>query len=325
MESRIKEQSCSVLLPLFNGSRFIHESLESIIPGMRANDELLIINDGSEDISDSNLLSLKNIDPRINVINKHHSGLVETLNLGIKECRNDLIARADVDDKYSPIRISIQAEFLSQNPNCAAVFSDYEVRSANDDILGLLPTAISPHLTRFSLLNPQRTPHPSVMFRKSAVQAVGAYKMDDFPAEDLSLWINLSTSFEIATIPQTLLYYRLHKGNITDRFQNLMREKTKTLVSKHAKNLLINDVLCEIEETFALYDENNNSVDRKILFFRDLVKYLKVTDKREISRVIQHPAISSLSQLIRPDSVVSIARLKREQKLRKLNSGSSLS
>jgi hypothetical protein len=214
---------------------------------------------------------------------------------------------------------------MSKNPNCAAVFSDYEVRSANDDILGLLPTAISPHLTRFSLLNPQRTPHPSVMFRKSAVQSVGAYEIDDFPGEDLSLWIELSTSFEIATIPQTLLFYRLHKGNITNRFQNQMREKTKTLISKHAKNLSINDVLNDLEETFAVYNDNSNALDRKILFYRDLVKYFKVTNKSEIARVIQHPAISSLSQVIRPDSVGSILRLRREQKRRKLISGSSLS
>jgi glycosyltransferase involved in cell wall biosynthesis len=288
---------------------------------MRASDELLIINDGSEDISDSNLLSLKKIDSRINIINKQHSGLVETLNLGIKESRNDLIARADVDDKYSPNRISIQTEFMSKNPNCAAVFSDYEIRSADNDVLGLIPTAISPVLTRFSLLNPQRTPHPSVMFRKSAVQSVGAYKIDDFPGEDLSLWIALSSSFEIATIPQTLLYYRSHKGNITNRFQNQMKEKTRTLISNHAKSLFIDDVLNDIEKSFAIYDANNNAMDRKILFLRDLVKYLKGTDKSEIARVIRHPAISSLRQVVRPSSVKSISQLKREQKRRKLNSG----
>lgn len=325
MESRLTKEPCSVLLPLFNGSKFIHESLESIIPGMGSNDELLIINDGSEDISDSNLQSIKNIDSRINIINKHHSGLVETLNLGIKECTNELIARADVDDKYSPNRISIQADFMSKNPNCAAVFSDYEIRSANDDILGLLPTAISPLLTRFSLINPQRTPHPSVMFRKSAVQSVGSYKIGDFPAEDLSLWIDLSTSFEIATIPQTLLYYRSHKGNITNRFQNHMKEKTRNLITNHAKNLLINDILNDVEKTFAIYDANKNSMDRKILFLRDLVKYLRVTDKNEIATVIQHPAVSSLRQVIRPSSAASISRLRRERKSRKLNRGTSLS
>ncbi len=320
MESGLTEQPCSVLLPLFNGSQFIHESLGSIIPGMRKNDELLIINDGSDDISDSSLRSLNSIDPRINIINKRHSGLVETLNLGIKECRNDLIARADVDDKYSPNRISIQVEFMSKNPDCAAVFSDYEVRSANDEILGILPTAISPMLTRFSLLNPQRTPHPSVMFRKTAVQSVGSYKAEDFPGEDLSLWIELSTSYEIATIPQTLLYYRSHKGNITNRFQNLMKEKTRNLTTNHAKKISIDDVLNEVENAFATYDKSHFGMDRKILFLRDLVKYLKVTNKSEIAKVIQHPALTSLSQIVRPSSVTSISRLKREQKSRKLNS-----
>jgi predicted amidophosphoribosyltransferase len=99
---------------------------------------------------------------------------------------------------------------------------------------------------------------------------------------------------------------------------------SRTLIFKHAKNLFINDVLNDLEKTFAIYDANNYAMDRKILFLRDLVKYLKVTDKREIAKVIQHPAISSLSQVIRPGSVVSISRLKREQNRRESNRNTSL-
>lgn len=319
MEPRLKEQSCSVLLPLYNSSQFIRESLDSIIPGLRENDELLIINDGSEDISAVSLLSLKKLDPRINVINKQHSGLVDTLNLGIKECRNELIARADIDDKYNPSRISLQAEFMFHHSNCAAVFSDYEIRSSKDDILGFIPTAITPLLTRFSLLNPQRTPHPSVMFRKSAVQAVGFYKKDDFPGEDLSLWIHLSANFEISTIPKTLLYYRINQSGITNRFQNQMVERTKTLVSKLAKSLLVDEVLDDIGRSFAIYEAHENSMDRKILFLRDLLKYMYISDKNDFSKVIKHPAVSSLKHLMRPSAIRSISRLRREQRIRKLN------
>ena len=170
----MKEQACSVLLPLYNGSQFIDSSIKSILESMREIDELVLVNDGSDDISKEELKKLEKSDSRIKVINKNHSGLVETLNYGIAHCDNDLIARADIDDKYSSKRISSQVQFMATNPNCAAVFSDYQILSADGRDLGVIPTAISPLLTRFSLLNPQRTPHPSVIFRKSAVIQVVA-------------------------------------------------------------------------------------------------------------------------------------------------------
>jgi glycosyltransferase involved in cell wall biosynthesis len=99
----VNNQACSVLLPLYNGAHFIEEALTSNLEAMRDIDELLVVNDGSQDISKEALKKFESRDSRIRIINKRHSGLVETLNHGIKHCDNELIARADIDDKYSPM------------------------------------------------------------------------------------------------------------------------------------------------------------------------------------------------------------------------------
>ena len=311
----MKEQACSVLLPLYNGSQFINASIKSILESMREIDELVLVNDGSDDISKEELKKLEKSDSRIKVINKNHSGLVETLNYGIAHCDNDLIARADIDDKYSSKRISSQVQFMATNPNCAAVFSDYQILSADGRDLGVIPTAISPLLTRFSLLNPQRTPHPSVIFRKSAVIQVGAYSPDDFPAEDLSLWIKLSKSFEIATIPEILLFYTLHKANITSKHQNQMITRTRSLSEEFVKTLSIDAILNEAEEIFEVYNSITQSISRKILFFRDLSKYVKMSQKVGVNNFTKHAGL--LKQIIQPDLILSIIELKQMQKRRK--------
>ena len=311
----MKEQACSVLLPLYNGSKFINVSVKSILESMREIDELVLVNDGSDDISKEELREIEKKDSRIKIINKDHSGLVETLNYGIRHCENDLIARADIDDKYSSKRISRQVQFMATNPNCAAVFSDYQILSADGRDLGTIPTSISPHLTRFSLLNPQRTPHPSVMFRKTAVTGLGGYRTEDFPAEDLSLWINLSKSFEIATIPETLLFYTLHKANITSKHQDQMIARTRSLSEGFVKTLSIDAILDEAEETFEVYNSTTQSISRKILFFRDLSKYLKMSQKVGVNNITKHAGL--FKQVIQPDSILSIIELKQMQKRRK--------
>ena len=311
----MKVQACSVLLPLYNGSKFIDQSFNTILASMREIDELVIVNDGSEDIPVEDLKKLESRDPRIKIISKEHSGLVETLNYGIQLCENELIARADIDDKYSPKRISRQIQFMGENPNCAAVFSDYQIQDVSGRNLGIIPTAISPLLTRFSLINPQRTPHPSVMFRKSAVLEVNGYKSEYFPAEDLSLWIDLSKSFEIATIPETLLYYTLHKGNITSKNQNLMIAKTESLITSFGKKISIEAILYEAERTFNIYDFTTQAMTRKVLFFRDLSRYLRQNPEYKFTHLPKQ--ISLFAQTCRPNLIPVVLDLKKMQKRRK--------
>ena len=240
---------------------------------------------------------------------------METLNYGIQLCENELIARADIDDKYSPKRISRQIQFMGENPNCAAVFSDYQIQDVSGRNLGIIPTAISPLLTRFSLINPQRTPHPSVMFRKSAVLEVNGYKSEYFPAEDLSLWIDLSKSFEIATIPETLLYYTLHKGNITSKNQSLMIAKTESLITSFGKKISIEAILYEAERTFNIYDFTTQAMTRKVLFFRDLSRYLRQNPEYKFTHLPKQ--ISLFAQTCRPNLIPVVLDLKKMQKRRK--------
>lgn len=306
--------ACSVLLPIYNGARFLDNSLNSILPTMRKQDELVLINDGSEDISFSNLQKYEYLDSRIRIINKKHTGLVETLNYGIDACANEFIARADVDDEYHPNRILNQINYLSEYPKCAAVFSDYKILSINNLDLGTIPTAIYPSFTKLSLLNPQRTAHPSVMFRKSAIKSVGSYIEKDFPAEDLSLWIRLSREFEIATIPKTLLYYRLHKKNVTDKYQHPMTLKTVELVNQLMNGLDFNQILLNSSYLFNEYDVYQFGDARKLLLCRDLLKYLKLSKRRGIlgktKKLVQFHSVLNL------ESVKVAYRLRCEQQSR---------
>ena len=308
-------QPCTILLPLYNGSNFLIRSIGNLCKIAGPEDEILIIDDGSTDIGKQEIEAICEIDSRIIVHFCEHRGLVETLNYGIQIASHEFIARADIDDTYDQRRITLQVEYLTEHPDVSAVFSDYEMVSSSGKSLGLFPSAISPELTAFSLLNSQRTAHPSVMYRKSAVIAVGGYLPEDFPAEDLALWIRIIEKGKIASLPLVLLNYTIHNASITQSKQELMRTKSLGLRKKLASQT---DNLAIIHKTQSLllqyrYFPNRNL--RILFFLEDLISFNRFTNGRYRRRIIVIVAQQLLSRnilLITPALYILFMKFKRK-------------
>lgn len=270
-------QPCTILLPLFNGATFLPRAVANLCEIAGSDDEILIIDDGSEDITDKEFEKLRNKDPRIVIFRCKHRGLVETLNYGLQVASHELIARADVDDLYTKNRIRLQVEFLVNNPEISAVFSDYTMISSTGVPLGEFPSAISPELTAFSLFSAQRTPHPSVMYRKSAILSVGGYLQDDFPAEDLALWIRLVKKGKIASIPHSLLKYTVHTSSITRTKQDVMKRKSLALRKEYGSSGNFNEILDSAPNLLAEYSGTAHRNMRILFFLEDLVNFNYLT------------------------------------------------
>jgi glycosyltransferase involved in cell wall biosynthesis len=308
-------QPCTILLPLFNGSAFLLQSINNLREIAGPKDEILIIDDGSTDLTDQEIESFGKLDTRIVFHKCKHQGLVETLNYGIKVAGNELIARADVDDTYDQRRIAEQVEYLTNHPEVSAVFSDYEMVSSTGRSLGLFPSAISPELTAFSLINSQRTAHPSVMYRKSVVTGVGGYHPEDFPAEDLALWIRIIEKGKIASLPLVLLNYTIHDASITQSKQELMRTKSLDLRKVFASQT---DNLAIIHKTQSLLLEYKHSPNRNlriIFFLEDLISFNRFTNGRHRRRVLAIVAQQLLTRnvlLLTPALSVLFMKFKRK-------------
>ena len=114
----------SVLMPVYNGSRFLHYSIKSILNQTYKDFEFIIISDGSTDNSEKIILSFK--DERIKDFKCEHKGISNTLNFGLSKSSCDIIARMDADDISVPNRFEEQLNFLSHNPQYDVVSSWYE-------------------------------------------------------------------------------------------------------------------------------------------------------------------------------------------------------
>lgn len=108
----------SVLIPVFNGRLYLAEAINSILAQSRPIQEILVIDDGSEDDSAAIAAAFTGV----RVLRKEHSGIAGTLNLGLAEARFDHIAFLDADDRWLPEKNAQQQECLAAQPDLDGVF-----------------------------------------------------------------------------------------------------------------------------------------------------------------------------------------------------------
>jgi|LauGreDrversion4_1035100.scaffolds.fasta_scaffold05413_4 glycosyltransferase involved in cell wall biosynthesis len=266
----ISRAPVTFLMPVKNGALFLRNSLSNIQQMAEPNDEILVIDDASTDETPSILRGFAGQSVNLVILNNPKPGLVNALNLGVKESQHKIIARVDVDDVYQLDRISKQIKRLETGT--VAIFSDYSFFSPIATNLGQIVSGIFPSAVSASLISSQRTPHPSVMFLKEAVLEVGGYRLEDFPAEDLSLWLRLSRIGDLRSIPENLLSYRLNPIGVSNTRRTEMLWKKQNLL----KDIGVNPkdferLLLEAQIHAVTYEKFSFSTERRLLLARDLL------------------------------------------------------
>ena len=126
----------SVIMPVFNGERYLTDSINSILNQSFKNFEFIIINDCSTDKTNDILNEYKSLDSRVLVINNiKNKGIAYSLNEAIKISKSDLIVRMDADDISLPNRLKKQLDYMNQNPDIA--ISGMGAKINNGSIFGM--------------------------------------------------------------------------------------------------------------------------------------------------------------------------------------------
>ena len=211
----------SVLLPIFNGEKFLDECLASLLEQSFEDFEIVAVDDGSSDGSAEILKVWCSRDARIRVLTRPHSGLVEALNAGLSACRGELIARMDADDKVHPRRLELQAQAFEESPDLdvgaslVAHFPDETLREG----LRIYENWLNSLVTHDQILRERfiesPIPHPAAMVRRRVLEEVGGYRDLGYP-EDYDLWLRLAAAGKrFGKVPEILYFWRHHEGRLT--------------------------------------------------------------------------------------------------------------
>ena len=238
----------TVLMPVYNGERYLAEAIESILNQTFGDFEFLIINDGSQDNSRTVLNSYS--DARIRVIdNERNFGLSATLNKGMELALGEYIARMDCDDICLPTRLERQVNLMDSQPEVGVCGTWF-------DVLGQNAVRNFPQddaRIRIAMLGYCALAHPTVMMRKSYFTINGLFYDPAFKyAQDYDLWTRCMDFFALANVGEVLLHYRHHETQMTETYGQAVdsepvviqkRQFARLGVEPTAKELLIHNLL----------------------------------------------------------------------------------
>ena len=216
----------SVLMPVYNGQRYIAEAVESILQQTFGDFELLITDDGSQDRSLKILQSYASKDSRIRLRSQPNQGLTCTLNDMIRETRGEYIAILEHDDIALPNRLADEVTFLDQHPEVVCVGGAQDlIDEAGRFLTCLQLPQTNAEIQQAALAGHGSICHPAAMIRRTALLEVGGYNETMDLAEDLDLWLRLGEIGELANLPQPVIRYRLHSTSISEQHCREQRQE----------------------------------------------------------------------------------------------------
>lgn len=212
----------TVLMPCYNGEKYLREAIDSILNQTLSDFEFLIINDGSTDSSEEIIKSYS--DPRINYVkNEMNMRLIATLNKGIKLAKGKYLARMDADDISMPSRLQEQVAFMESHPEvvlCGTGFENFSegqppvvVRYSPDHNTICLKHFFQIHLS-----------HGTCIFRTRQIIDNNLFFNPDFShAEDYELWSRMVDAGKLANIQNVLYRVRRHEGEVSVQYAGVQR------------------------------------------------------------------------------------------------------
>jgi GT2 family glycosyltransferase len=191
----------------------------SVLADMGAEDELVLVDDGSTDEGPALTRALAAEDRRVVLVAAGGVGVAGALARGLTACRGEWIARMDADDESLPGRLAAERAMLEADPTLGAAATQVDlfgapgpgIRRYVDWQNGLV--SAEDHARAIFVEAP--VCHPSTMIRRAALDAIGGFREGPF-AEDYDLWLRLiAAGWRIAKVPRVLFRWRIHHRNVT--------------------------------------------------------------------------------------------------------------
>jgi glycosyltransferase involved in cell wall biosynthesis len=254
----------SVIMPVYNGERYLKEAINSVLSQSYKNIELVLINDGSTDLSKNIILSYS--DSRIRLFeNEYNSGIVYSRNRGLEEARGKYIANLDSDDIALPERIEKQVYFLDNNTDYGMCGTFYFTIDSNGKLLKKRNYPTSNIDIKTFLILGNCFCNSTLMIRSKLAKEL-RYIDHYYLGEDYDLLYRISKMTKVTNLPFYSTYYREHGSNISFLKLNDMFSLVKKINGQilNDLNILVSEQDLEIHVNF---------LNRNIVYFKNNIHF----------------------------------------------------
>jgi glycosyltransferase involved in cell wall biosynthesis len=220
-------------MSVFNDSKYLEQSIKSILKQSYSNFEFIIIDDGSKDKTYEIVNRNMKMDNRIKFFRRDHYGLASSLNFGISKAKGKYIARMDADDISHYKRFEKQVHIL-KNQDVDIVGSNITYIDTSGKSLGEKICFPKNDIEiKWNLLFTNPIAHSTVMMKKSIFTNRVSYNVDYKYSQDYALWNKLSKNYKFYNIQEILLKFRLKNDNVKINSQmDYIIKSQKSLLSQ---------------------------------------------------------------------------------------------
>lgn len=225
-------QLVSVVVPAFNAANTIRETVSSALNQTHHNLEVIIVNDGSTDQTESVAARLVESDPRVRYVRKDNGGVASARNRGIAEAKGEFVATLDADDLWYPTKLERQLERFEQSgPETALVYAWCCWVDDHGTITGSAPpTRLEGSILPEMCLGNVIISGSNALIRREALVAAGGFDESlrfrgGQGCEDWKLYLLIAERYKIAMVPEYQVGYRVCPGSMSDDFEQMMRSR----------------------------------------------------------------------------------------------------
>ena len=268
----------SIIFPVYNGERYLRESLESVLKQTYGDYELIIWDDASSDRSREIIAEYSN--PRISFHrNEKNLGLFPTLNAAIATARGSSIRLWAQDDVMRPQCLEVEARCLAAYPDIQLAYSYYDVIDEAGMLRSKRPDVRACHVKSSTLATQIMIFHGAITgnisnmtIRRTLFDRIGNFREDMIYAADFEFLVRAARAHPLCCILQPLLFVRAHKGQFSQApwaYRHWM----------HETELIYNTLLELLPETVnRRYARRYHWFHRRIPYLHHIVRLLLARD-----------------------------------------------
>ncbi len=227
----------SVVMPVYNRSNFIADSIDSIIKQSYPHLELIIVNDASTDNTAKIIEDYAKTDNRISCIHlSQNGGAFKAGNIGIKQAKGEYYAPHDSDDISHPDRFKDQLNFLTANPQLAMIGSNINIINEQGDIVGKRTFPLTYDKLLKTSLDFCPFAHSSTLIKMEIIKELKGYSESYHREGDVDLWFRILNKYPAQNLELNYLSYRISrnqsKNDVRKTLLNVLRIHSSWLFNK---------------------------------------------------------------------------------------------
>jgi glycosyltransferase involved in cell wall biosynthesis len=223
----------SIVLPTYNGSRYLREAIESCLAQTYQNWELILVDDCSTDATPDIIAEYTSRDRRIHSIRHEvNKKLPEALNTGHAAARGEYLTWTSDDNRLLPSAIEEMTRFLEEHPGVGVVYADCVLIDEAGRYMQDFPALPASRLAYMDALG------ACFLYRRAVYETLGGYDAELFLAEDYDFWLRAYRQFELAPLHKILYEYRWHNLSLTKSAnRRAIRTSAERALRRHLPHL----------------------------------------------------------------------------------------